>query len=172
MRIPRHGSIESKSRVAAYDHIGPTGGSQRQILIVLWIVALPHSFSRLDPLSRNDDNVENPLAPLNGDEAVELRAEDNLTVLVLDLLRQDKPVGWIDGAQQGALREAVCFEGSGDEGRGVDDDDQARRSARHSSSSASISSSVRPCVRASRLASAIASARTSRARPPFSRLLR
>ena len=68
--------------VAAYDHIGPTGGSQRQVLVVLWIVALPHGFSGLDPLSRNDDNVENPLAPLNGDKSVELRAEDHLTVLV------------------------------------------------------------------------------------------
>src|SRR5205085_134393 len=53
-------------------------------------------------------------------------------------LREDKPVGWIDGAQQGSLGEAVCFEGSGDEGRSVDDDDQAPRTARHSSSSASI----------------------------------
>jgi hypothetical protein len=48
--------------VAAHDHIGRTGGSQRQVLVVLWITAFPHGFSRLDPLSRNDDNVENPLA--------------------------------------------------------------------------------------------------------------
>ena len=69
-------------------------------------------------------------------------------------------------------RDAVYFESSGEKGRGVDHDDQARRSVRYSSSSASISSSVRPCARASRLASAIGSVRTSRARPPFSRLLR
>ncbi len=92
--------------VAAHDHIGAPGGSQRQVLVVLWIVALPHGFSRLDPLSRNDDNVENPLAPLDGDEAVELRAEDLLAVLVLDRLRKDKPVGRIDGALQGSLGEA------------------------------------------------------------------
>jgi hypothetical protein len=39
--------------IAAHDHIGPTGGSQRQIFVVLWIVALAHDFSRLDPLSGN-----------------------------------------------------------------------------------------------------------------------
>ena len=93
--------------VATDDHVGPTGRSQRQVLVVLWIVALPHGFSRLDPLSRNDDNVEDPLAPLNGDEAVELWAKDHLAVLVLDRPREDKPVGWIDGALQGSLREAV-----------------------------------------------------------------
>ena len=80
-----------------------------------WIVALPHGFTRLDPLGRNDDNVENLLAPVNGDEAVELRPEDRLAVLVLDLLREDKPVGQIDGVRQGSLREAVYFEGGGDE---------------------------------------------------------
>ncbi len=84
--------------VAAHDYIGSTSGSQRQILVVLWIMALPHGFSRLDPLSRNDDNVEDPLAPLNGDEAVELWAKDHLTVLALDRLREDEPVGRIDGA--------------------------------------------------------------------------
>ncbi len=57
--------------VAAHDDVGSTGGSQRQILIVLWIVALTHRLSRFDPFSRNDDNVENPLAPLDRDEAGE-----------------------------------------------------------------------------------------------------
>ena len=49
--------------VAAHDHIRPTGGSQRQVLVVLWIAALPYRLSRLDPLGRNGDNVENPLTP-------------------------------------------------------------------------------------------------------------
>ncbi len=79
--------------VAAHDDIRSTGRGQRQVLVVLWIAAFPHGFSGLDPLSRNDDNVENPLAPLDGDEAVELRAEDHLTVLVLDRLGEDKSVG-------------------------------------------------------------------------------
>ena len=34
-----------------------------------------------------------------GDEAIEFGAEDDVTVLVLDLLREDKPVGWINGSQ-------------------------------------------------------------------------
>jgi hypothetical protein len=71
-----------------------------------------------------------------GKSSANAAAEDHLTVLVLDRLGEDKPVGWIDGAPQGSLRQAVCFKGSGDKGRGVDDDDQIRRSARHSSSSA------------------------------------
>src|SRR5437588_12042967 len=36
--------------IAAHDHIRPAGGCQGQVLVVLWIVALPYSFSRLDPL--------------------------------------------------------------------------------------------------------------------------
>jgi len=79
--------------IAAHDHIRPAGGCQRQVLVVLWIVALPHSFSRLDPLCRNDDNVENPLAPLYGDEAIEFGAEDDVTVLVLDVLREISRLG-------------------------------------------------------------------------------
>jgi len=51
--------------IAAHDNIRPTGGSQRQVLVVLWIVALPNGFSRLDPIGRYENNVENPLAPLN-----------------------------------------------------------------------------------------------------------
>ena len=79
--------------IAAHDHIRPAGGCQGQVLVVLWIVALPYSFSRLDPLCRNDDNVENPLAPLYGDEAIEFGAEDDVTVLVLDVLREISRLG-------------------------------------------------------------------------------
>jgi len=86
------------AHVAAHDDVRSTGGSQCQIPVVLRIVALPHGFGRFDPLGCDDDNVKDALATFDSDEAVELRAEDNLTIFVLDRLREKQPVRRAHGA--------------------------------------------------------------------------
>jgi hypothetical protein len=72
------------THVAAHNNIRSAGSSQRQILVILRIATLPNGLGWFEPLRSNDHNVKDALATLDGDEAIKLRAEDDLTVFVLD----------------------------------------------------------------------------------------
>src|ERR1700712_1755514 len=160
------------AHVAAHDDIRSSGSSQRQILIILWIAALPDGLRWFDAFCGNDDNVDNAPATFDADEAIKLRAEDDLTIFVLDRLREKQSIRQTHGTEQRLFGTAIGFKDCRDKGRGVKDNDQALSSVRQTASSASMSSSVKPLARASCLASAMASARTSGTRPPVSNQLR
>ena len=165
--------LANRSRsIAAHDDVRRARGGQGQVFAVLGVAAFPHLPRRFNPLRGGDDDVEDRLTAFDRNEPVELRAEDDFPIFVLDLSRQDEPVGFGHGAEQRPLRNPVRLEGGRNEGRGVEDDDRANRSVRHAASSASMSASVRPAARASRFASAMASARRRPRHPPFSEPLR
>ncbi len=85
--------------VAAHDDIRSTGSSQRQILIVLRIATLPDALRWFDPLRSNDHNVKDASATFDADEAIKFRAEDDLTIFVLDRLREKQLIRRTHGAE-------------------------------------------------------------------------
>jgi hypothetical protein len=97
------------AHVAAHDDIRATGGSQRQILIIIRISTLPDGLSWFDPLRSNDHNVKDALATFDADEAIKLRAEDDRTIFVLDRLREKQPIRRTHGTKQCLLGEAIRF---------------------------------------------------------------
>jgi len=82
------------AHVAAHDDIRVAGRGQREVLVVFRVAAFPNDFRRLDPLTSDNHDIQKTLAAGNGGEAIELRTEDHLPVLVLDFPRQDKAVGF------------------------------------------------------------------------------
>src|SRR3954454_21093376 len=97
------------AHVAAHDDIRSTGSSQRQILIVLRIATLPDGLSWFDPLRSNDHNVKDALATFDGDEAIKLRTEDDLTIFVLDRWGEKQPIRRAHGAEQRLLGTTIRF---------------------------------------------------------------
>ena len=97
------------AHVAAHDDICSAGSSQRQILIIFRIATLPDCLSWFDPLRSNDHNVKDTLATFDADEAIKLRAEDDLTIFVLDRLREKQPIRPTHGTEQRLLRTAIRF---------------------------------------------------------------
>src|ERR1700756_2199705 len=98
------------AQVAAHDEIRSTGSSQRQILIIFRIATLPDGLSWFDPLRSNDHNVKDAPATFDADEAIKLGAEHDLTVFVLDRLREKQPIRPIHGTEQRLLGTAIRFE--------------------------------------------------------------
>ena len=86
------------AHVAAHDDICSTDSSQRQILVIFRIATFLDGLGRLEPLRRNDHNVKNALATFDSNEAIKLRAEDNLTIFVLDRLGEKQPIRCAHGA--------------------------------------------------------------------------
>jgi len=101
--------------VAAHDDIRITRRGQRQVLVVSWVAAFPHEFGRLDPFTGDNHDVKNQLPSLNRNKPIELWTKDDLTVLILDALRQDKTVGLAHRAEECPLGNAICPENRGDE---------------------------------------------------------
>lgn len=97
------------AHVAAHDDIRPTGSSQRQIFIIFRIATLPDGLSWFDPLRSNHHNVKDTLTTFGADEAVKLRAEDDLTIFVLDRLREKQLIRRTHGTEQRLLGAAIRF---------------------------------------------------------------
>jgi hypothetical protein len=72
--------------VTAHDDIRQTRRGQHQVFIVFRIPAFPDRFGGFDSLRDHGHDVEDPLAAFDSDEAIKLRAEDNLVIFVLDRL--------------------------------------------------------------------------------------
>lgn len=128
-----------KITVAAHDHVRFPGSGEREVFVIFRIATLAHDLSGFHLDRRHHSEVEHPLATLDGSVAIEFRAKDDLSVFVLNFLREQKLVRVTDGAQERSLGIAVCFEGSRYESRSVDNNDQILRSERQASSSASMS---------------------------------
>ena len=56
---------EQMACIAAHNHVCSSGRGQRQILVVLWIAALPDRFVRLDSVGREYHDVEDVLTTLD-----------------------------------------------------------------------------------------------------------
>jgi hypothetical protein len=97
--------------VAADDDVRVSCCGQCKVLVVVCVPAHPHALDRLDPCGCHDDDVQDLAPALDRDEPVELRAEHDVAILVLDLLRQDHAMGVIHRAKQYALRDAVLLKG-------------------------------------------------------------
>ncbi|MDA8051577.1 MAG: hypothetical protein M0002_16525 [Rhodospirillales bacterium] len=65
------------AHVAADNDICAACGGQRQVLVVFGVPALLHGLGRFDPFGREHDDIEDSPATLEGDEGIELRAEDD-----------------------------------------------------------------------------------------------
>ena len=83
--------------------------SQRQVLVVLWVATLPHSFRWFKSLSGDNRDVKDTLAALDSNEAIELRAENDFAIFVFDCLREKEPVRGAHGAEQRLFRKAIRF---------------------------------------------------------------
>ena len=86
--------------IAADHNIRPTGGGQPEVFVVLGIATYSHGLHRLDPFSPENDEVEYSLASFPGDEAIELWAEQDVAVLLLDLLGHNQAIDRADCAER------------------------------------------------------------------------
>ena len=93
-------------RIAADDDFAASSKRERQIFVILWVAAFADAVARLDPFGGEDHNVENAPTTLDRDEPIEFWTEDDLSILILDLLRQDEAVRISDRA--GALAPVCC----------------------------------------------------------------
>jgi len=104
------------AHIAAHDNVRFARGVQGQVFVVLGVAAFPHLVRWFNPLRRDNDDIEDQLPAFDRNKPIELRAEDDFPIFVLDLPRQDKPVGFGHGAKQRPLRDAVRFEDGRNEG--------------------------------------------------------
>ena len=100
MRIPRHGSIESKWRASLLTITSALPAAAR----AKYLSSFGSWHSRTASVGSIRSAATTTMSRIRlrrfyGDEAIEFGAEDDVTVLVLGLLREDKPVGWINGSQ-------------------------------------------------------------------------
>ena len=93
--------------VATHDHSGLNGKCQGQILVVFRVKAVPDVFYRLNLVGCYNHQLENVKPVADGGKAVELRAKQHFSILVLNRLRHEQAVRTINDVQKSLLRNAT-----------------------------------------------------------------
>jgi hypothetical protein len=60
--------------IAAHDNIRTASGGQSKVFVILWIAALLDGFGRFHALPCDDHDIEDPVASLDSNEPIKLRA--------------------------------------------------------------------------------------------------